>query len=206
MDKPFDLNEIGFRFMTEADLPLIWSWLQNPVVREWYNDDEESFEDVIAGYGPNLHGGGDALCFIIHAGDQPIGYIQRYLTRDHREYWDHAGFPDDTAGIDLFIGDDRFRHRGLGPHIIRAFLSEHVFGDPAVNRCIIDPDPANAAAIRAYEKVGFVYLRTIGPPAHIEPAYLMLLERAAFERGEDAGWSPTATNDSQPAPKTHVEE
>jgi aminoglycoside 6'-N-acetyltransferase len=180
MDAPLDPSSIGFRFLADEDLPRVWGWLSNPAVRAWYHDGERSLEDVVAGYGPKLHGRGDVLACIITYGGRPIGYIQRYLTAEHADYWGHQGFPTGTAGIDLFIGEDAFRHRGLGVEIIRAFLRERVFADPAIARCIIDPDPANRAAIRAYEKAGFRHLRTISPPRHIEPAYLMILERADF--------------------------
>jgi aminoglycoside 6'-N-acetyltransferase len=183
MNNPLDPAQIGFRFLASDDLPRLWQWLQNPIVREWYHDNEESLDDVVAGYGEYLEGAGDTLSFIVTYADQPIGYIQRYLTKDHREYWGHQGFPDDTAGVDVFIGDDAFRHRGFGVEIIRAFLRDHVFGDPGVNRCIIDPDPDNRIAVRAYEKAGFTFLRALEPPEHIERVNLMMLERRTFERG-----------------------
>ena len=42
-----------------------------------------------------------------------------------------------NAGIDLFIGEVQFHHRGLGAPIIRQFLNDIVFSDPAVESCII---------------------------------------------------------------------
>ena len=72
----------------------------------------------------------------------------------------------------------------MGPVLIRAFLRTHVFAGQA-GRCIIDPDPANKIAIRAYEKVGFRYLRTLHPPEHCEDAYLMVLESADITKTSD---------------------
>jgi RimJ/RimL family protein N-acetyltransferase len=61
------------------------------------------------------------------------------------------------AGIDLFL--DPARHgRGLGAAAVGR-LVRHLIDDRGHHRVTIDPAVENAAAIRAYEKVGF---RTVG--------------------------------------------
>lgn len=182
MSDRLDPGLIGFRFMTEDDLPRMHRWLNEGEALRWYGQKPTTLEEVTREYAPKLHGRGDLLAMIITYDGAAIGYIQRYFTRDEEEYWGHQHFPDDTAGIDLLIGEPAFQHRGLGPHVIRTFLKQHVFADGTTARCIIDPDPANVIAIRAYEKVGFRYLRTLQPPDHIEPAYLMALERSDLEQ------------------------
>jgi len=58
-----------------------------------------------------------------------------------------------TRGIDQFIGEGDMVGRGHGSAFIRAFTDTLLAaGTP---RVITDPDPANARAIRAYEKAGF---------------------------------------------------
>lgn len=57
------------------------------------------------------------------------------------------------AGIDLFLGDTA-QGRGLGPDAIRT-LARHLIDARGHHRLVIDPAADNAAAIRAYEKVGF---------------------------------------------------
>ena len=60
---------------------------------------------------------------------------------------------DGTRGIDQFIGEADMLGRGHGSAFIRAFIDRLLAnGAP---RIVIDPDPANARAIRAYEKAGF---------------------------------------------------
>ena len=61
------------------------------------------------------------------------------------------------AGIDLFLDPDR-RGRGLGTEAVRRVVA-HLIEDRGHHRITIDPAVDNAAAIRAYEKVGF---RTVG--------------------------------------------
>lgn len=57
------------------------------------------------------------------------------------------------AGIDLFL-DPALHGRGLGTEAVRRVV-RHLIDDRGHHRITIDPAAANAAAIRAYEKVGF---------------------------------------------------
>jgi aminoglycoside 6'-N-acetyltransferase len=114
-------------------------------------------------------------------GDSTIGYIQEYP----------AG--ENSAGIDLFVGEVEFHHRGFGAPIIRQFLKDIVFADPSVEGCIIDPSVSNRGAIRAYEKAGFRFRETIKNPGESEPVYMMGITREEFAnpwrlgRGEKRG-------------------
>jgi RimJ/RimL family protein N-acetyltransferase len=47
----------------------------------------------------------------------------------------------------------------------------------SVERCIVDPEPKNLIAIKAYENAGFRYLKTIQIPEEEEPEYLMEIKR-----------------------------
>ena len=53
--------------------------------------------------------------------------------------------------------------------------------------CIIDPEPDNKIAIRAYEKAGFRYLKTVQIPTEAHPSYLMRIERADLAGDEPNG-------------------
>lgn len=57
------------------------------------------------------------------------------------------------ASIDLFL-DPALQGRGLGTEAVRRVV-RHLIDDRGHHRITIDPALANAAAIRAYEKVGF---------------------------------------------------
>ena len=62
--------------------------------------------------------------------------------------------PVSTRGIDQFIGEADMLDCGHGSVFIRAFVGRLLTdGTP---RVVTDPDPANARAIRAYEKAGFL--------------------------------------------------
>ncbi len=175
-----DPRGISFRGLRASDLDLMHRWLNAPHVRRWWYAEGTSHAEIEDQYLPAIEGREATRPFVILHENKPIGYIQSYLTSDDAEY---ASLVDveNSAGVDLFIGEAEYLHRGLGRHVIRNFLSEHVFSDPETEVCVIGPEPKNTAAIRAYEKAGFHYFKTIQVLSEPEPEYLMKLARAEFE-------------------------
>ncbi len=84
----------------------------------------------------------------------------------------------DAVNCDVLIGEADAAHRGLGGPMLRRFLREIVFCDPRFSTCIIDPRPDNSIAIRAYEKAGFLHVRTLSDDGEGNSVYLMELGRA----------------------------
>src|SRR5215210_1589265 len=144
-----------FRPMSAADLPLIRHWLAAPHVAQWWHDPAEQFELVSGDLGHP-----DMAQFIVASDQRPFGYLQCY----NLSAW-NTGFgpqPDGTRGIDQFIGEPDMVDRGHGSAFIRAFLDQLLAaGTP---RVVTDPDPANARAIKAYEKAGFCRDRLVETP------------------------------------------
>lgn len=163
---------LGFRPMTLDDLPQLHRWLNVRHVREWWSDAPTTLEGVTAKYGPRIRGEEPTDCYIILHDGQPIGYIQTYRVTDYPEYAAAVQGEEGAAGLDLFIGEAAFLHEGLGAPLLRRFLAEVVFAAGA-RSCVVGPEPANQAAIRAYEKAGFRYLRTVTIPGEEQPEYLM---------------------------------
>lgn len=183
-------ERISFRPLAASDLPLLHGWRNLPHVREWYYDEtpgetitsqrlEEKYRSRITGEDPTR-------AFIIRLDGAAIGYIQYYRIQDHSEYAASVGEAEDAAGVDLFIGEPQYVHKGLGPRILRAFLREVVFAETDTVSCIIGPEPKNRAAIRAYEKAGFTYLKIIRVPGEPEPEYLMRLSRSDLLEQQDS--------------------
>lgn len=134
--------------MTRADLPLLARWLVEPHVAKWWDDSVGEALKSIKGHIDSI----SVEPFIVELNGKPIGYIQSYdpHLEDGHPYQDQ---PTGTLGIDQFIGPPELIGKGHGPRMIAAFV-ELLFEEGAI-RVIIDPDPANAQAIRAYEKAGF---------------------------------------------------
>lgn len=141
-----------FRPVTKADLPMIKAWLAQPHVAEWWSHPE----DEIAAIEEHI----DSISvepLIVELNGKPIGYLQSYdpHMEDDHPYQDQ---PFGTLGIDLSIGVPDLVGKGHGAAIIRQFVDE--LFEEGVPRVIIDPNPANKRAIRAYEKAGFVAFDT----------------------------------------------
>ena len=153
----------AFRPMSVADLPTIRRWLETPHVAQWWHDPSEQFELVS---GDLDHP--DMAQFIVTADARDFAYLQCY----NLSTW-NTGFgpqPEGARGLDQLIGEADMLGCGHGAAFIRAFADRLLAsGTP---RVVIDPDPANARAIRAYEKAGFCRDRLVDTPDG--PALLMV--------------------------------
>ncbi|HLY24520.1 MAG TPA: GNAT family N-acetyltransferase [bacterium] len=164
----------AFRRLTEDDLPLLHRWLNTAHVLEWWDRPGPTLGQVQAKYLPRVTGASDVTSYVIYRGEVPIGYIQLYPVRTGAWGLHSIGAGE---GLDLFIGEALYVHRGLGAGILRQFLTDVVFRDAAVNVCFVDPSPRNRGALRAYEKAGFRYLGTGTDPDSGMPVHLMEINR-----------------------------
>lgn len=141
------MADYRFRRMTDVDLPLLRQWLATPDAAAWWGDLDEEMDNLAA----DLHEPGMRL-WIVSLDGEPFAFLQDYTP----ELWpDHPfhDMPPGTYGIDQTIGVSSLIGRGHGSAFIRGHV-QSLFdtGAPCV---VTDPDPANARAIRAYEKAGF---------------------------------------------------
>lgn len=157
------MGDYSFRPVTEADLPMLADWLQTPAVSPWWRGAEKQ----LAGIAEDLCD--PAMTQVIAlSGESPIAYAQFY----EAHHWDAPHFrtlPQGTLAIDVFAGPEGLGHGGGW---LRA-LSDKLLADaPAL---VIDPEPTNARAIRAYEKAGFagdvIAASEDGTPARIMTRY-----------------------------------
>jgi aminoglycoside 6'-N-acetyltransferase len=172
-----DQGLISFRRLRHNDLPLMHRWLNSGDVLRWYGHRPISYDEVAGKYSRYILGEQTTNAFLIVYEATPIGYIQTYMIDAHPIYAQFVGAGATAAGVDLFIGEDDYRHHGLGSAILSKFVREVVFGTLGASVCIIGPETKNIGAIRAYEKAGFKYWKTIHIPSEPEPEYLMRLER-----------------------------
>ena len=177
-----DSDAIRFRPLTMDDLPLMLRWLCAPHVRKWWPDGPNTLRGVTAKYAPRIAGELPTRCFVIEYCNRPAGFIQVYRLRDYPEYNRHIQAPDNYAGIDLFIGDPGLVGRSIGTRAVVSFLRSVVFANPSTRACAIGPEQANHRAIRAYEKAGFHYWKTVAVPHERSPEYVMLIQREDLMR------------------------
>ncbi len=151
------MAELSFRPLTWDDLPLLHEWLHRPHVLRWWKEGY-TLAEVEAHYGPSLAGDDPTYHYIALADGRPAGFFQTYLYGD---YPDAAAMSLDqgAAGVDLFVADEEATGRGLGTELLRRFVDEYAFALPGVTHCIAEPEEANRASIRAFEKAGFHIVR-----------------------------------------------
>ena len=142
-----------FRPMSSRDLPMVQVWLAMPHVREWWGNADEQIALVS---GDLADSGMDQ--YIVACDGRPFAYLQCY----DLAAWPDQAFgvqPRGTRAIDQFIGEPDMIDRGHGSAFIRTFVEGVLAaGSP---RVLTDADPANARAIRAYEKAGFRWDRLV---------------------------------------------
>ncbi len=146
---------IAFRPVTARDLPLLRRWMEQPHWRQWWGD----LAEELAYIGAMIEGRDTTRPYIFSVDGQPTGYIQVWFIADQIEAgWaeDEAWLtmvPADAVGVDLSIGETEDLDKGFGAAALRAFtLDLAVQGYQTI---LIDPDPENRRAVRAYEKAGY---------------------------------------------------
>jgi RimJ/RimL family protein N-acetyltransferase len=149
------MPQYQFRPMSAEDLPLMRSWLTRPHVAQWWGD-----PDTELGYIRDMIEGRDTTRpFIFSVDGEPMGYIQYWFIGDHQNAtWiaDHpwlAELPSDAVGVDLSIGEPGSLSQGIGSAVLRAF-TERLLAQ-GYRTVVIDPDPQNGRAVRAYERAGY---------------------------------------------------
>ncbi|MER7518319.1 GNAT family protein [Streptomyces sp. NPDC126499] len=147
---------VVLRTTVPEDVPDLAAVRATPEVRaRWRGGDDMAAEVTSDLEDPDTH------CLTIRHQGRTVGMIQWYSEEepDYRH-----------AGIDLFL-DPSVHGIGLGTDAVRT-LARHLVDDHGYHRLVIDPAADNAAAIRAYEKVGF---RAVGVMRQ-------------YERGADGTW------------------
>ena len=125
---------VKLRPATAADVPALAAIRTTPGVVRWWGAGDAA-EEVA-----------DTEChtYAIEFEGRVVGAIQ----------WHSEEEPDFRhAGMDLYL-DPAVHGRGLGTDTVRT-MSRYLISEHGYHRLTIDPAAANAAAIRAYSKVGF---------------------------------------------------
>lgn len=172
--------DISFRPLAITDLENIVQWMLDDCVRRWWYPHQETEEEIRAEWEPRVRGEPNdedkTDRYVVSVDAIDIGIIQ---TSDFADYPDHAAEMQiaDAAGVDVLIGLPEWRNRGVGTALIRKFVNEVIFANPAIQRCTIDPHPENRPALRACEKVGFRHVRTFRSMVENVDIYLMVMDR-----------------------------
>jgi len=149
----FETGRLRVRDETEADIPRLARWETDPRVLQYFGGRDDPHDE--ARMREEFFEATNDICCIFEWDGEPLGYIQ-FCPHDQGEY----GFvPSERVwGIDLYIGEPDYWHRGIGPQVVRA-SAEYLLASGRADRVTIDPETWNRRAIRSYEKAGFAKWR-----------------------------------------------
>lgn len=160
---------ITFAKLQKIHFPLLLKWLYTPHVRAWWDQNvdwtAELIEKKYTAYTEGFKILGNIKkpmhAFIIEVDRVPVGYIQYYNKYDFvpEQGYSVEGLPESLAAIDFYIGEEEHLGKGIATQALTDFLSSYVF--KKFDACFVDPDTANKAAIRTYEKAGFRAVKQI---------------------------------------------
>ena len=154
------LADISFEPLCLQDIPLLYLWLAEPHVREFYAPAPRSREAIFQKYAARTEPTCATKAFVIRVAT-PIGYIQVYPLSDWPEYAALVG-ESNGVSVDLFIGEAGYLGRGWGRRILIKFLHEVAFPIfPGEKLCWISHDVPNTRARQASRAAGFRRTRTI---------------------------------------------
>ena len=149
--------------MTRSDLPILGTWLREPLVAEWWHDDPDPAA-MERQYGPALDGRDPTALRIGEAEGRPVGFVQWYRLADEPEYLAElrpfVAVPEDAVSLDHLIGAAEDRGRGIGSALVAAALAE--IGDAPL---VVPVHARNAASVAVLRRCGL----ELAGPADLEP-------------------------------------
>jgi len=146
---------VSFRPVTAEDLPVLADWMARPHWREWWGDPETELDYIR----DMIEGRDTTEPFIFQIDGSDAGYIQVWHVKDQQgpdvvaDYPWVVLLPQEAVGVDLSIADGAELSRGHGTKVLQAFVAR--LRRHGYKRILIDPDPANQRAVKAYRKAGF---------------------------------------------------
>ena len=162
--------DVALRPATGADWSLIHRWLCQDEVQRWWGSLAAAEAEVIAALQADM-----GLCSIIEASGEPIGYAQA-LEAVYAGPALPSALTAGTFRVDAFIGEPGYRRKGAGVAALRLVAAE-VFATTLAPAVIAVAAIRHEAAIRAYERAGFRWVRVIEDPL-FGPSWLMRQERS----------------------------
>lgn len=146
---------------------IIFSWLEEPHVKEFWDNSQGHKDDIINFIGgrkePSDYCSGLYTYWVGLIDEKPYSLIMAFKENpsDNRPQLknDHLSKTGTTYSLDFMIGDKNCIGKGLGAKTLEAFTvflkNEY---DPSVDTFFIDPDITNQRAKHVYEKTGFQYI------------------------------------------------
>ena len=165
------MTEVSVRLRpaTMDDWAMIRRWLALPAIQEWWGPVTQTEGAVLAAL-KSEH----AIVRIIECDGAAVGYAHAV----DATMWGEdlpKDLPAGTWDLDLFVADPAARNKGVGSQALKLLKTEVFSTTLAVAVCIF-PSITNEAAVRAYEKAGFVWQSVWNDPRS-GPSWFMIAGR-----------------------------
>ena len=156
-------DKITFRLLTSKDTDLMYNWLMEEHVHEWFASAVNISMDFVKSRFTEINDFIKRWVFQINGID--IGYIQNFFYEEDDgislKYRNDIEAKEGSVGIDYFIGDKNYVHKGYGKIILKHFLDEIIFPDPRTKSIIVGPRTKNLASIKILEANGFKWYKNV---------------------------------------------
>lgn len=140
--------DYALRPMVAADLPMLAGWLHQPHLQRWWGEPAEQLALVTEDLDQPLM---DQQIATLDA--VPFGYLQSYPVHAWPDGAPHlADFSPGSVAVDCFVGPAAMLGQGHGAAMLRLY-AQHL--RQSASDVVIDPDPDNERAVRAYRRAGF---------------------------------------------------
>ena len=168
--------EIKFKKADINDLQIIREWIKNNTfVQKWYYKGKTPRISTLYKKIIERQKIKNFCANIIQIDNKPIGYIQSYDIEGWGLWSKKVKIYDETVGLDYFIGDINYIHKGYG----EKFILEYVNLIKKSNKykfVMISPDLFNIANIKCVKKCGFKLKKIVSFPKsksrHQEAVYI----------------------------------
>ncbi len=181
--------------MTARDVPDVVAWRRDAHVARWLGALDEP--GLRTKYRARLATDHPVRCYLASVDDDRAGLMQCYRLAAFPAWEALFVAAPGSVGIDFFLGNPRWRDQRLSAPILRKFLLEVVFSDPAVPAAYAAPSQANLRSQRCLARVGFQKVAEVLPPGRSEPEVVMGIERATL-------WAMTQRSSQKPIPTARV--
>lgn len=147
-----------------ADFEAMARWRAEPHVHEWWDPDEPppTVEEIAPAYRERTDPDHRTTGCIIELDGRPIGYLQfyRWLEFEDEVQEMDVGAEPGSWGIDIHVGEPDLIDRGVGSRAVGA-ICRYLVNERGATDVRLTTEISNLRAQRAYEKAGFVKVRTI---------------------------------------------
>lgn len=187
------MSSIIFTQASKTDQQVIFSWLAEPHVQEFWDNTEAHKQDIInfieGRQTPSPYANGEYVYWIASQNETPFALFMTIQEKDpnqlepiKRPFLSKTG---NTYTLEYMIGHPDFFGKGLGAITLSAFVTFFLKSvDTRADTFFIDPSIQNTRAKHVYEKAGFQHIDDYmmgGQVSHAGIVHHFMVKKYPFE-------------------------